>query len=145
MDAKRKRRLKAAGFKTGTIQDFLGLTDDETQLIAMKVALALALKESRKRRQLTQKDLAEIMGSDQSRIARVEQGDGTLDLIVRALLKAGATPKQIGRALAGATLEQVSQARLLNRSTSRKGKKRGSGKVSYRAKPARPVAGKKSA
>ncbi len=145
MNAKKKRRLRAAGFKTGTVQDFLGLTDDETRLIEMKVARALALKPNRTRKKLTQKDLAEIMGSDQSRVARVEKGDGTLDLIVRALLKAGATPTQIGRALAGTKTEQISQARVGKRSTSRKSKKRSSGHVTYAVKTTRVAARKKSA
>ena len=138
MNAKKKRRLQAAGFKTGTVQDFLGLTDHETQLIEMKVGLALALKKRRKRKKLTQKDLAEIMGSDQSRVARVEKGEGTLDLIVGALLKAGATPTQIGRALAGTKTEQLGQ-------TSRKSKKRGSGQATYLVKTTRVAARKKSA
>ena len=145
MNAKKKRRLRAAGFKTGTVQDFLGLTDDETRLIEIKVALALALKQKRKRQKLTQKDLAEIMGSDQSRVARVEKGDGTLDLIVRALLKAGATRTQIGRALAGTEAGQIGQAQTVKRSTSRKSKRRSAGQVTYDAKTRRAAARKKSA
>ena len=145
MNAKKKRRLRAAGFKTGTVQDLLGLTDDETRLIEIKVALALALKRKRKRQKLTQKDLAEIMGSDQSRVARVEKGEGTLDLIVRALLKAGATRTQIGRALAGTEAGQIGQDLVVKRSASPKSKKRSAGLVTYDAKTRRAAARKKSA
>ena len=143
MNAKKKRRLRAAGFKTGTVQDFLGLNDDETRLIEIKVALAL--KQKRKRKKLTQRDLAEIMGSDQSRVARVEKGDGTLDLIVRALLKAGATRSHIGRALAGTEAGQIGQAQAVKRSTSHKSKRRSAGQVAYDAKTRRAAARKKSA
>jgi transcriptional regulator with XRE-family HTH domain len=48
---------------------------------------------------MTQAGLAEQLGSSQSRVAKMEAGDGsvTVDLIVRSLLAIGATPGEIAR------------------------------------------------
>lgn len=94
------KRLKAAGWKVGTAKDFLGLSDQEAALVEVKLSLVDALKKSRQKRRLSQVDLAHRMGSSQSRIAKIEAGDSSvsLDLIVRALIAAGATQQDIRKA-----------------------------------------------
>ena len=67
MNAKKKRRLRAAGFKTGTVQDFLGLTDEDMAYIEMRIALARALKNLRRHLKVSQTKFAELVGSSQSR------------------------------------------------------------------------------
>ena len=51
-------------------------------------------------RDSSQIDLAQRMGSSQSRIAKIEAGDASvsLDLIVRALIAAGTTQQDIRKA-----------------------------------------------
>ena len=68
--ATRKQRLKDAGFDTGSVQDFLDLSDEEMAYIEMKVGLARALKRYRTSRlKISQQALAELIGSSQSRVA----------------------------------------------------------------------------
>jgi ribosome-binding protein aMBF1 (putative translation factor) len=106
MSSTKLKRLKAAGWKAGTTKDFLGLTDQEAALVEVKLSLIEALKKSRQKRRLSQVDLAQRMGSSQSRIAKIEAGDSSvsLDLIVRALIAAGATRQDIRKAFALSTL-----------------------------------------
>ena len=102
----RLKRLKAAGWKVGTTKDFLGLSDQEAALVEVKLSLIEALKKSRQKRRLSQIDLAQRMGSSQSRIAKIEAGDSSvsLDLIVRALIAAGTTQQDIRKAFTSRVL-----------------------------------------
>lgn len=90
-------RLKAGGWEVGNAEDFLQLSDDEAQLVELKLSLISAVKKSRIKRKLSQIDLAQRMKSSQSRIAKIEAGDPSvsLDLIVRALIASGATTRDI--------------------------------------------------
>lgn len=101
MKSSRKRKLEAAGWRVGTVQEFLGLTDAEAALVELKLLLTDALKQARATRGLSQVELAARMRSSQSRVAKIESGDSSvsLDLIVRALIASGATARDIGRAL----------------------------------------------
>jgi ribosome-binding protein aMBF1 (putative translation factor) len=103
MKTSTKKRLEEAGFQIGTAAEFLDLTPEEAQYVEMKVSLARALKSTRSETGLTQTDLASRSGSSQSRIARMESADASvsLDLIIRALLHAGASREEIAAALAG--------------------------------------------
>lgn len=58
----------------------------------MKLNLGRRLRELRARRGLTQLGAAKVLGSSQSRVAKMEAGGGTVsvDLLVRALLAIGA-------------------------------------------------------
>ena len=97
MDAEKRKRLEAKGWKFGTTKEFLHLTPEDEVYVEMKLALADALEKKRKEQHLTQKQLAEMLKSSQPRIAMIEKGDSsvTLDLIVRALLALGAKPKKL--------------------------------------------------
>lgn len=97
MERKKKEALLAAGWKIGTVQGFLDLSDEETAFVEMKVALSLALKKERQKRKLTQAQLAKMVGSTQPRVAKMERGETTIDMLVRSLLAMGASPKLIGR------------------------------------------------
>ena len=100
MSTAKLKRLKAAGWKAGNVEDFLRLSDEETMLVELKVKLADAIKASRQKRGLSQIDLARKMGSSQSRVAKIEAGDPSvsLDLIVRAFFATGATRRELQRA-----------------------------------------------
>lgn len=102
MDAAKKKRLEAAGWRVGTVAEFLGLSDEEMELIDMKIRLSDLVKNTRKRKKLSQLQLAKRLGSSQSRVAKIEAGDPTVsfELLVRASLVGGATRKDLARAIA---------------------------------------------
>ena len=97
MKTAKLERLQAVGWKVGSAEDFLQLSNDEARLVALKLSLISAVKKSRVKRKLSQIDLAQRMKSSQSRIAKIEAGDRSvsLDLIVRALIASGATTRDI--------------------------------------------------
>jgi ribosome-binding protein aMBF1 (putative translation factor) len=100
MNSARLKRLQAAGWKVGSARDFLKLSDEEAMLVELKLSLTDALKQARRKRHLSQIDLAQRMGSSQSRVAKIEAGDPSVsfDLIVRAFLATGATRQELQRA-----------------------------------------------
>jgi ribosome-binding protein aMBF1 (putative translation factor) len=102
MKAAKVRRLKTAGWKLGSTKDFLRLSDQEAALVEVKLCLADALRLARRKRGLSQVDLAKRMRSSQSRIAKIEAGDPSvsLDLILRALVASGASRREIQETLA---------------------------------------------
>jgi DNA-binding XRE family transcriptional regulator len=102
MDAKKGKRLEAAGWQVGTAAEFLKLTPAEATLVEMRVALSQSLKERRLAEGLTQAALAKELGSSQSRVAKLEAGDPSvsLELLIRALLAVGASRKDVAQALA---------------------------------------------
>ena len=101
MDKNKKRRLEAKGYRVGNAEDFLGLSAEESAYIDLKMALSQALVQRRKRRRLTQVELARKLNSSQSRGAKMEKGDPTVsvDLLVKALLAMGATRQSIAKAI----------------------------------------------
>jgi predicted XRE-type DNA-binding protein len=103
MDARKQAKLKAAGWSVGSTADFLGLTPQEAEVVEMRVALADALRDVRTRAGVSQRALAERIGSSQSRVSKLEAADPSvsLDLLVWALVSLGATRAEIGAAIAG--------------------------------------------
>lgn len=103
MDETKRARLEARGWKVGTAAEFLQLTPEDAALIEIKLALSRSLKQRRQQR-MTQTALAAKLRSSQPRIAKAEGSDGSvsLELLVRALLATGATPQDIGDAIAQA-------------------------------------------
>jgi predicted transcriptional regulator len=101
MKKTKKSRLEEAGWRVGTAADFLGLTQEETALIEMKLGLAATLRKRRQARKLTQTQLAKQLGSSQSRVAKMEAADPSvsIDLLVRTLLELGATRAQVANAM----------------------------------------------
>jgi len=73
-------------------------------VIEIKMLLARGLARRRAAAGLSQKTLAQRLGSSQSRISKIERGHPavSLDLLVRALLAAGATRGDLARAIASA-------------------------------------------
>jgi predicted transcriptional regulator len=96
---KKRRRLEARGWKIGTTQEFLRLTDEEAAYVELKVRLAMGLRQWRRRRNLTQAELAKRLQSSQSRIAKMEAGDPSvsMDLLIRSLLTLGASRRELSR------------------------------------------------
>lgn len=97
MDQRRRRALKSRGWKVGTAQEFLGLTQEEATLVEMRLSLARGLRTLRTKQALTQQDVARRVGSSQSRIAKMEAADPSvsLDLLIRTLLGLGAERESV--------------------------------------------------
>ena len=120
MDRTKKSRLEKAGWAVGDASEFLGLTEAEEELVEMKLALSTLLlsclaqpraqRETREQQQLTQGELAKLMGSSQSRVAKMEAGDPgvTMDLLVQGLLAAGVSRKEIAKALVAPARKKAS-------------------------------------
>jgi predicted XRE-type DNA-binding protein len=102
MDAETQKRLEEDGWVFGDAQSFLGLSDAEIDYIDLKIMLSRALRERRVQQGLTQQQVADLLGSSQSRVAKMEAGDPSvsLDLLIRALLAVGASRREVGQALA---------------------------------------------
>ena len=102
MDSKKKKRLEAKGWVFGDAADLFGLTPEEARLIDLKLALRASIKEERVKQNITQTELANAMGSSQSRIAKMERGNPSVsvDLLLRALMALGMTNKQISKIIA---------------------------------------------
>ena len=71
----RRRRLAAGSWKFVNTREFLRLSAEEAAYVDLKARLAIGLREPRRRRSLTQADLAKRLQSSQSRIAKMEAGD----------------------------------------------------------------------
>ena len=102
MNSAKRKRLEAAGWKVGSVEEFLGLTKEEMRLIDLKITLSQRVRHHRLKRGVTQHALAKRLGSSQSRVAKLEDwGDGaTLDLLFRALFALGVSDAAIARELA---------------------------------------------
>jgi hypothetical protein len=83
MDTKTRKKLEAAGWKTGDARDFLELSDAEAEFIEMKLALAQDLRARRLERHLNQTQVARIVGSSQSRVAKMEAADPSVSISSR--------------------------------------------------------------
>ena len=101
MKKTKKAKLKVAGWKVGSAEEFLELAPEEAAFIEMKLALARNLRLRRQRRKLTQAQLAKLLNSSQSRVAKMEAADATvsLDLLVRSLLALGAKAQDVARVI----------------------------------------------
>jgi DNA-binding XRE family transcriptional regulator len=109
MKSEKRKRLEAAGWRVGTTREFLGLTEEETALIELKLDLAGAVKAERIRRKLTQEELGKVLGSSQSRVARMEAGDPSvsIDLLICALLRLGVNRRDLVRHLSASTRKRA--------------------------------------
>ena len=99
MLAAKKDNLRSRGWKSGTTAEFLGLSPGEEAYIELRLRLSRGLKARRLNARYTQAQLAEAIGSSQSRVAKMEAGDPTVsvDLLVRSLLALGASDRDLAR------------------------------------------------
>jgi DNA-binding XRE family transcriptional regulator len=101
MRKKKKARLVSAGWRVGSVRDFLGLSKAEEAMVELRLALSRGLRERRARRKLSQVQLARLLGSSQSRVAKMESADPSvsIDLLVRSLLAMGATQSDLAQVI----------------------------------------------
>jgi DNA-binding XRE family transcriptional regulator len=102
MNTAKRKRLEAKGWKVGTVSEFLNLSPEEASYIELKLVLSKSLQATRRAKNLTQEQLARLLKSNQSRVAKMEAGDPSvsLDLLVRSLLVLGASRKSLARMIA---------------------------------------------
>lgn len=99
MREEKRRQLEAAGWKVGDTKEFLALSDQEAEYIELKLKLAQSLRAKRRQRRLGQTELAKLVQSSQSRVAKMEAADGSvsIDLLIRSLLTLGTSNPELGR------------------------------------------------
>lgn len=102
MRESKRARLAAKGWRIGSAQEFLGLSDQEVEYIELKLKLAESLRQKRRKRKLGQTELAKLVKSSQSRVAKMEAADNsvTIDLLIRSLLALGTSNPELGRIIA---------------------------------------------
>jgi DNA-binding transcriptional regulator YiaG len=91
VDAKKREALEAAGWKIGDTAEFLGLNEEEQQIIEFRLLVGRGVRRLRETHQLTQRQLAARIGSSQSRVAKIEAASSevSLDLMLRGFFSAG--------------------------------------------------------
>ena len=101
MNAEKMKRIKAAGYKVTTADEWLGLTPEESQLVDIRLALAEQLEEVRKEKGISQAQLAAKMGAKQSGIARMVNRPETssMDNLLKGLIALGVPISKIAACL----------------------------------------------
>jgi transcriptional regulator with XRE-family HTH domain len=91
MDAERKAKLEAKGCWVGSVEDFLGLTPHERDMVDLRLKLSREIRAARERRGMSQAAFALAMKTSQARVSRIEAGysDVSIELMIRALDVAG--------------------------------------------------------
>lgn len=102
MNRSKGDKVLPKGWVRGSTQDFLGLTDGEMAYIDLKLELSQGFKKLRQGRRLTQIEVAKLIGSSQSRVAKMEAGDPSvsIDLFIKALFTLGATKGAVASIIA---------------------------------------------
>jgi DNA-binding XRE family transcriptional regulator len=97
----KRAKLESKGWKIGSAEEFLDLSAEEAAYVEMKLALSEKLKQRRQRKRMTQAELARLVHSSQSRVAKMEAGDPSvsIDLLVKSLLALGVSKKELGRSM----------------------------------------------
>ena len=109
MRKSKQERLEAKDWRFGTAQEFLGLSDEESAYVELRLRLADSLRLRRQKRKLSQVGLAKLLRSSQSRVAKMEGGDPSvsIDLLIRSLLALGASNRDLARTIQSQSLDPV--------------------------------------
>ena len=102
MHAARKKKLQAKGWRVGSAEEFLGLSPKEAAYIELKLKLAESVRKRRVGLDMTQQEVADLVHSSQSRIAKIESGDASvsIDLMIRSLIALGVSNRDLARIIA---------------------------------------------
>lgn len=105
MKKAKRAKLETKGWRIGSAEEFLELSTEEAEYIEMKLTLSAKLKQRRQRKRMSQADLAKLVHSSQSRVAKMEAGDPSvsIDLLVKSLLALGVSKKELGRSISETT------------------------------------------
>src|SRR5438876_10263237 len=91
MQPGKRKALEAAGWKFGDAADFLAMTEEERQMLDLRVDAALAVRRQREAIKLSQQNIARRIHTSRPRIVKIDRAakDVTLDQILRAYAAAG--------------------------------------------------------
>lgn len=103
MDKEQRAALEAQGWRFGSVAEFLGLSPAESAYIEAHLRLSIALRDRRREQDITQMELAGILASSQSRVAKAEAANSSvsLDFLMRALFALGASVEEVGATIGG--------------------------------------------
>lgn len=95
MSVKKLRELRKSGGRVSTVEELLGLSEEDMAVIEARLTLARAVRAGRTEAGLTQAELAKRIRSSQARVAKMEGGDpqASIESMIRALTAAGSTLK----------------------------------------------------
>lgn len=100
MDTRKRRRLERDGWRVGTVQELLGLSDAEAEIVEMHVRLADEIKRRLSAAKISQVRLAEELGTSASRLSNMLAGKQvSTDALVRALFVLGANVRDVGKVI----------------------------------------------
>ena len=102
MDAAERAKMEAMGYAVvDDAADWLELTEVERQFVDLRVRLGREIRRRRTEAGLSQAQVAEKIGSSQSRVAKAEgRAPGvTIDLMMRAFFATGGTVDELARAI----------------------------------------------
>jgi transcriptional regulator with XRE-family HTH domain len=97
MDKQVQRHLEEGGYRFMDAEDFLKLTEEERQIVELRLELRRTMRARRRQSGLTQHDVAKKINSSQSRVAKIESGspDVSLELMFRGFFAVGCTLKDL--------------------------------------------------
>ena len=102
MDAEERAQMEAMGYAVvDDAADWLELTDVERQIVDLRIKLGREIRRRRTGAGLSQAQLAEKIGSSQSRVAKAEgMAPGVaFDLMLRAFFATGGTVDELAQAI----------------------------------------------
>jgi transcriptional regulator with XRE-family HTH domain len=119
MNKLKRENLEKSGWKVGTATEFLGLSPEEESYVELKLSLSQYLQEKRKTKHLTQIQMAKLISSSQSRVAKMEKAESSvsIDLILRSLFALGTETSEIADILIG--MEKGNVGRRITRGSNR--------------------------
>ncbi len=101
MQQAKQKKLENNGWKVSSASEFLGLSPEELTFIEMKISLSQHLKQMRKKKHISQVELARLIHSSQSRVAKMESASPSvsIDLLIKSLLALGASQNDLAKTL----------------------------------------------
>ena len=95
------KRVQEMGGRVTTVQEWLELSDEEVALLDMKIQLGRELEALRRKKKLTQEEVAELLQTSQGRVSKMERGRASLDQLAWSLLVMGESRKRLARGISG--------------------------------------------
>jgi predicted XRE-type DNA-binding protein len=92
VDREKRKILEAKGYKIyDHAGDAVGMSEDEKELMDLRIKLAMAVRKQREKLALSQQALADRIKTSQPRVAKIEKAasDVSLDQIIRAYAAVG--------------------------------------------------------
>jgi len=81
-----RKSLEERGWTSGSVAELLDLKPEEARLVELRADLAQAIRRGRRQHGWTQGKLAKRLGSTQPKVSDLENGIGSLEQMLRALL-----------------------------------------------------------